>query len=324
MQRLIHILFICILPFCLTAQNEKVIDFSIKDISTVDKVVLSNKQNQSITFIKKENLWRDMHHDCVNQERVHLMLETIKNISFQGYLSENTVKVYTEQNAFDQIKVEIYQHGKWSKTWYIGPPTHDHMGQIISLESSQSTEKSFPAITKMKGLVGIISPRFPVDPKNWRCTTIFKISPEEITSVHVTNFENENKSFHIDVLHNDLRVYQNDHRLNITDTSAVYHYLNQFKKIHFERFDSEASKSDIERLTASAPFVKIEIMKKNGFSKTILCYRKPDKHNPNNIDLDQFWCILPPSGELVVCQYFVFNALIHGEHYFPITNSGEE
>ena len=32
-------------------------------------------------------------------------------------------------------------------------------------------------------------------------------------------------------------------------------------------------------------------------------------------DANRFWCVLP-SGELVKCQYFVFNPLIMGHIYF--------
>jgi hypothetical protein len=34
-------------------------------------------------------------------------------------------------------------------------------------------------------------------------------------------------------------------------------------------------------------------------------------------DRDRFWCELP-SGEIVKCQYFVFNPLFLGHIYFPM------
>jgi hypothetical protein len=36
-----------------------------------------------------------------------------------------------------------------------------------------------------------------------------------------------------------------------------------------------------------------------------------------NIDMDKFWCELP-NGQIVKCQYFVFNPLILGHVYFPM------
>jgi len=35
-----------------------------------------------------------------------------------------------------------------------------------------------------------------------------------------------------------------------------------------------------------------------------------------NMDMNSFWCQLP-DGELVRCQYFVFNPLILGHVFFP-------
>ncbi len=34
-------------------------------------------------------------------------------------------------------------------------------------------------------------------------------------------------------------------------------------------------------------------------------------------DMDKFWCQLP-NGEIVKCQYFVFNPILLGHIYFPM------
>jgi hypothetical protein len=39
-----------------------------------------------------------------------------------------------------------------------------------------------------------------------------------------------------------------------------------------------------------------------------------------NSDIDKFWCELP-GGEIVKCQYFVFNPLLLGHIYFPMDQS---
>ncbi len=36
-----------------------------------------------------------------------------------------------------------------------------------------------------------------------------------------------------------------------------------------------------------------------------------------NIDMNKFWCELP-NGQMVKCQYFVFNPLMLGHVYFPM------
>ena len=34
-------------------------------------------------------------------------------------------------------------------------------------------------------------------------------------------------------------------------------------------------------------------------------------------DIDKFWCELP-NGEIVKCQFFVFNKILLGHVYFPL------
>jgi hypothetical protein len=79
-------------------------------------------------------------------------------------------------------KVEIFQNGEWAKTWYVGFSTQDHYGTYMLLETPD--EKSdLPVIMKVKGLAGIIDPRFFADKRKWVCTNIFNLSLDEISEL---------------------------------------------------------------------------------------------------------------------------------------------
>jgi hypothetical protein len=41
------------------------------------------------------------------------------------------------------------------------------------------------------------------------------------------------------------------------------------------------------------------------------------------MDVNKFWCELP-NGQVVKCQYYVFNQLIMGHVYFPLDLSGRK
>jgi hypothetical protein len=59
-------------------------------------------------------------------------------------------------------------------------------------------EKSdLPVIMKVKGLEGIIEPRFFADPRRWICTELFSLERNEIANVDVKLIENPKRSFSV-------------------------------------------------------------------------------------------------------------------------------
>jgi hypothetical protein len=72
------------------------------------------------------------------------------------------------------------------------------------------------------------------------------------------------------------------------------------------------------------PFAKLTVTETNGFTTKLRMFRiKSEDYQTNefgdvvNMDMNQFWCELP-NGEMVKCQYFVFNPLLMGHVYFPL------
>ena len=70
-----------------------------------------------------------------------LILQAFKNIEFKGYLPEKSVKKFTNVMTAQHVKVEVFSGGDWDKTWYIGPASQDHYGQIM-LWKQQKTERA--------------------------------------------------------------------------------------------------------------------------------------------------------------------------------------
>ena len=116
--------------------DSQFIEFAIEDTTTVDKIIITDPFSNKIELLKKSELWTDGKGGCISQSNVHFILEAFAKISFKGYLPEKAQIKFTELMATSHTKVEIFQHGEWTKTWYIGPPAQDHMGQIMLLETA--------------------------------------------------------------------------------------------------------------------------------------------------------------------------------------------
>lgn len=301
--------------------DTELLEFSIKDTTSINKIVVTEPNGMKISLVKNEGIWTDEAGECIIQEPIHIMMETFKNIQFKGYVPEksrmNIVKLMTASHT----KVEIFQNGEWSKTWYVGFSTQDHYGTYMLLETPD--EKSdLPVIMKVKGLAGIIDPRFFADKRKWKCTNIFNLSLEDIAEVNVKFYDNPNRSFSVAKNKAKYLVKQNGKRLTKLDTSMAIQYLSNYRKVHFELANFELSFKQVDSLKRTKPFGKINVKEVTGKNTQIKMYRIPTSSKSMNdfgdsvsYNPDRFWCELP-SGELVKCQYFVFNPLIMGHIYF--------
>lgn len=301
--------------------DTELLEFSFKDTTSIDKINITEPNGMKISLQKNDGKWIDEDGNCVIQEPIHIMMETFKNIQFKGYVPEKSRKNIVKLMTASHTKVEIFQNGEWEKTWYVGFSTQDHYGTYMLLETPD--EKSdLPVIMKVKGLAGIIDPRFFADKRKWKCTNIFNLSLDEIAQVDVKFYDVPMRSFSVSKNKAHYTVKQNGTKLANLDTSMAIQYLANYKKVHFELANFELSKKQVDSLKRSRPFGKLSVKEVSGKSTAIKMYRMPaDTKSMNDFgdsvsyNPDRFWCELP-TGELVKCQYFVFNPLIMGHIYF--------
>lgn len=305
-------------------QQLSLIEFAIEDVTTVDKITISDAFGRQFTVVKNGDEWTDKDGNCVVEQSVDLILDAFKNIEFKGYLPDNSIDQFTKIITTQHTKVEIFQNGAWTKTWYIGPPAKDHYGQVMLVDSKDGGKSDAPVLMKIKGMNGIIEPRFFADARKWECTNIFSIPLHELSKVEVKFYDEPERSFTVTKNGSDMKVYQQDRLLQNVDTSMIFRYLNNYQKIHFDIPNYVLNDKQIDSLKATTPFCVLKVKETNGKSTKLKCYRLIVKDQGDqgiteyeDKDRNKFWCELP-SGEIVKCQYFVFNPLFLGHIYFPM------
>jgi hypothetical protein len=303
------------------------IDFAIKDTSKVTKIIITDPFQKTYQIEKRKGIWQDENGGCITQAYAHNILSVAKNIEFKGYLSKNSHENFTVKMSASHTKVEYYVDNKWHKTWYIGPSAPDHYGQIMLLDSKEDGKSTEPVMMKVKGVNGIIEPNFFADSRKWICTNIFRVPLESISSVVVKNHYDSTRSFEVKYQNDGFEVSTNGIRLPSVDTANVYRYLHNYKKIHFDIANYILSESECDSLKATEPFAEITLDEKSGKQTHLRLFRiKADEPQRNefgelvNMDMNKFWCALP-SGEIVKCQYHVFNPLLFGHIYFRALES---
>jgi len=304
--------------------DSELIAFNYEDVKNIDKIRLSDSYGYIMEVQKKGTEWVDAEGRCIQQEGVEFILEAFKNIEFKGYLPENARSQQIKMMVTQHIKVEIFENEEWSKTWYIGSASQDHYGQVMLLDSKEYGKSDLPVIMKIKGLDGIIEPRFYADPRKWICTKIFASDISQITSIDVKYIKEPVRSFKVLKKGAKLDVFQQNKKLEKVDTSMIFSYLNSFKNIHFEGPNYELNKKQVDSLKRTTPFVILTLTETNKHQTKIRLFKiKSDEPQQNewglmeDSDMTKLWCELP-SGQLVKCQYFVLNPLILGHIYFPL------
>ena len=303
--------------------NSQLINFAIEDTNSVDKIIITDAYSNKIEIVRKKNKWETAKGGCINQESVHFILDAFGKIVFKGYLPEKSQTKFTELMSTSHTKVEIFQNGEWSKTWYIGPAAPDHYGQIMLLESEEAGKSTYPVMMSISGVNGIIEPRFFADERKWICTSIFNLEMNEIGNVDVNYPKESFRNFSISQKGRNFIVQQNNKPFSTIDTANVFRYLQNYKKIHFNIPNYELSKKQCDSLHKTTPFCILKLSEKSGRKTNLRMFRINSSISQENEfgelinqDMDRFWCELP-NGEFVKCQYFVFNPLIMGHVYFP-------
>lgn len=304
----------------------ELIEFSVENTDEITKVIITDEWENKLEIVKGENgEWEDAEGHCLQQQNMDFILEAFQKIEFKGYVPDNSKDNYIGMMSAQHIKVEIFTNGEWLKTWYIGPSTKDHYGQVMLLDSKEYGKSDYPVIMKIKALNGIIAPRFKADYREWMCRDIFSLTLDEIKSVDLDYKDEPSRSFTVKRDGATFNVYQQGKLLPEVDTSNVFRYLNNYKDINFNRPNYELTATQVDSVKRTTPFCIMTVEEMNGNSSKLRLFRiksteldttqeKPiEAVNTNN---DLFWCELP-SGALVKCQYFHFDKILLGHVYFP-------
>ena len=306
--------------------DEKIADFNfeIKDTSSIDAITITEPSGQKIALVRNGKKWEPQDGGCVQQHLVTNVLDAAFNIRFKGYVPERAVPNVMKTMATIGTQVDFYSEGDRIKTWYIGTSTPDHYGTYMLVDTEESGKSDLPVIMEIKGVKGIIGPRFFADPRRWSCTEIFHLEIAQIQKVAVQFSEKKQRNFTVTKSGGKFSVTNNGNKLNYIDTNMVFRYLHNYKKIHFDVPNFDLSKKQVDSVKRSQPFCTLTVTKTTGKPMRLRMFRAKSETGNETIDdfgekvthdVNRFWCELP-NGTLVKCQYFVFNPLIMGHIYF--------
>ncbi|MEO9532788.1 MAG: hypothetical protein ABJG68_17340 [Crocinitomicaceae bacterium] len=305
--------------------DEALSDFAITDTASVDELILTDTEGNEGVHLKRaeDGSWGMENGACVQQHLVQTMLATFKHIKVKSPVPKGAVENVNKNLTSHHRKVEIYQNGELSKTWYVGQPTKDQYGTYMLLKDPEKGKSPEPFIMYQPNMFGNLESRFITNPLEFECTGVFNYNPSNIKSIEVQLPDSSEYNFKINVLDkNTFALLNNNKEVPDFDTSRVRDYILGFRKVHYEQHNYLTSSEQADSISATTPWYVIEVTDNEGDKNRIHCYKKHmmyEKYdydgNLIEFDRDRLWVKIR-DGRLVVGQFYAFDKVLQDLRFF--------
>jgi hypothetical protein len=302
-----------------SSENSPQSDFAIKDTASIDKFVITKSTGEMATLTRnKEGDWTINGKAKAKPECILLILKTFKNVAVKtrvGVAARNNV---VKNIAAYHRKIDIYQHGELTKTWYIGNPSADRQGSYFLLQTPEYGKSSEPYLMELSGFHGQLDIRFFTEEPDWKYTGIFTCRADDISEIKMESGENEKEGFTVKCLpERKIELLDNlGGKVSKFDTLTVRAYTYLFKKVHYEQAAKMLKFNQIDSLKKCKPLFKITVKDIRNVSSSISLYHMGNTAKEKDLEGN----LLPfnperaygimPNGEVVVVQFYVFDKLI--------------
>ncbi|PKP17602.1 MAG: hypothetical protein CVU05_15235 [Bacteroidetes bacterium HGW-Bacteroidetes-21] len=295
-------------------------DFAVPDTASVDKVYMSDKLNQTVTLERKNGVWMVNNKFVARKDAMYVLLKTIARLDIKAPVPKAMLNTVISQMAARSVKVEIYQKGDLTKTFYVGGPTADEQGTFMMLENS-----SAPFIMQIPGFFGYLSTRFFIEEYLWRDNTLFKTQYKDIRSVSIQYPQGPASSY--SVLKNGSNQFEiKDVAQKIIqpiDTFQTRDYLSRFQLIAYEGLLYNITPERVDSLNKAVPYAIVTlttnenqiteatIWKVPNYAKAVLFDGTVPEFDP-----DRMYARMKGDPSIFTVQYYIFDPLLKTTDYF--------
>ncbi|MCX6281835.1 MAG: DUF4340 domain-containing protein [Bacteroidetes bacterium] len=311
-------------------------DFAVADTSTVTKIFMSDKNNNSVKLSRKETgSWVLNDSYQALKFNIDLMLKTMTDIQVKAPVALAAHNTIVKHLAVNGVKVEIYQmvyrvdfmgirwfpHEKLTKVYYIGGATPDNQACYALMENSEE-----PYVIYLPGLRGFVTPRYSTIERYWRDLSVFRYNIEDISSVKLEVPETPEYSFEVRLDRGRLKSFlslSDNKPMPDLDTLKVLNFLSGFRNVNFEAFLNDMDKHTKDSVLASKPFIIITLSDTLNKTKIVKTYHKPNLFGQKDFtgrilpyDPDRLYALVNGGKDFVLIQYFSFNKILRPKPYF--------
>ncbi len=299
--------------------KQELMDFAVEDTASITKIFLADRNGHSVILERQDaSYWTVNNKFRARQEAVKILLACIKNVRVKTRVAKAAYNNVIKGLAAEGIKCEIYQNGedKPIRVYYVGGSTADVLGTFMLIENS-----TLPFITEIPGFQGYLTPRYQPFEKDWRETTVFDYSPEQIKTISIHYYYTPQQSFTAELSGNGYKIYspETNRVIQHIDTVGLLNYLSYFKRLNFEAWDKDFSDHQRDSLKTTTPLSTVSITDVRGKTVSITTFPKPITRtsltqtdttgNPLQYDMDRQYAFINHDSDFVTIQHYVFGKI---------------
>lgn len=298
-------------------QGEQAREFSVK-ASSVDEIYLFDQDGKKVHLKKEGSNWRLNDSYTARPDAIAQLLETMEYVKFRNPVAEKAHDNMVKNLISRHIKVEVFSKGENIMSYLVGTQTQDGAGTFYLKEDTETGDKAERMVVcELPGFNGYLTPRYIIQESLWRNRSVFQYGNGEISKLTVNYPANLKESFSIEIKDGAVKLFDHEGKeeSNVNDL-AVKEYLLNYKQVNFEAIATKDMSVEIDSLLSTDPYFSITVTNSEGKENRLDSYRrKPLKEeldingNPLQFDTDRLFALQNDKKELLVIQYFVFDAL---------------
>lgn len=247
-------------------------DFAVEDTSSIDKIIISNKNGNVLRLNKVNSSWLVNDTIKARKDIIRTLLETIKRVSIKSPVNKAMKDNVMKQLATGAIQVEIYSDGDLEKKYFVGGATQDGLGTFYLLDGSNE-----PMIAHIPGFDGYLTVRYNTNAEVWRDREVFRLYPQNIDMVNIQYPSKPNESFNLRISGKDYISLTNnagDTATNNINGEFLRNYLINFTDVQYENATNPKKIKLGEVLIAQNLICTITVYDKSGTSKKVELFRR--------------------------------------------------
>ena len=293
--------------------------FRVHNVNNITKIFIADKEGASVTLNRNGNKWTVNDKYDVRKSAIEVLLNTLKDVRVRYSVDTAALKNMQHYLATDGIKVEIYENGYLSKTFYVGDNTPKQDGTILYMEGYER-----PYITHIANWDGVLRPRFMTGLDDWRDRSLVAYPQGTVAEVSVEYAGNKDQSFKLTASGSKYEVKPFFQSTATTATPLMAAnaktFLTGLEHIMAEDFDNTNENKD--SIVRSAPFCTVSIKNTSNITQTLAFYpmlgRMTDDDGSGNIGraaVDHYF-VYVDKKEVMVAQHAHVKVLFWGYKFF--------
>lgn len=273
--------------------------FAVKDTAAIGKIFMAEKSGNRNIFKRSKEGWLLNDSVMASPPKMKMILNTIYHMRVRSPVPKAEMEVAVKNLSTKGIKVEVYDTtGKKMNVFYIGGPTQGMTGTYALREGFDT-----PYILHILGFDGYLTPRFAINPHEFRDLQLVACRPNTLQSVEVSYPDSPEKSFRI--VTTDTGFGMAKPQAIAEDSARMYQYLKVYGQLHARRYLWNENRYYLDSLSLLTPEAVIQIedeVPEN--NRTFSFYPTADTANSDRL------AIIKETQEVVLVDWYFIRRML--------------